>query len=76
MSYQADVITEARGWISDCYWADVDDAGDLTDDEVFRGIGRRYQGGWRGFLADGLIIEFASKLTDDEIIALHVATRH
>lgn len=47
-------LQEARGWIADCAWADLDpeDIDDLTDEQVLRGIARNYDGGIAGFKAD------------------------
>lgn len=46
-------IDDAITWIADCSWDDIDDANELTDAEVLRGIARHYDGGWEQFLADG-----------------------
>ncbi|WP_027947238.1 hypothetical protein [Amycolatopsis taiwanensis] len=43
-------IAEMRAWIADCQWADIDNAGELTDREVIAGIGRHFDGGVAGFL--------------------------
>jgi hypothetical protein len=48
-------ITEARAWIADCYWGDLDDASELSDAEVVQGVKNHYDGGWTQFLADALI---------------------
>ena len=48
-------IEEARGWISECDWSDVDDVDDLSVSEILRGIANNYDGGWAGFLADGVL---------------------
>jgi hypothetical protein len=48
-------ITEARAWIADCYWSDLDDASELSDAEVVQGVENHYEGGWTQFLADALI---------------------
>ena len=45
-------LTEARGWISDCQWADIADDSEVSDRQVVRGVQRHYAGGWIGFLAD------------------------
>lgn len=47
-------LTEARGWIDDCEWADVESASQLTDTEVIRGIHQHYAGGWNQFITDGM----------------------
>jgi len=45
-------LLDAREWIKDCQWQDMDesDVDDLTDLEVVRGICKHYDGGWREFL--------------------------
>jgi len=48
----ADELTEARGWIADCMWADHIDPYALTAAQVERGIARHYDGGLAGFRAD------------------------
>jgi len=47
-------IQEARLWIADCVWGDLEDdeIDSLTASEVLRGISRHYEGGWAQFLAD------------------------
>jgi hypothetical protein len=45
-------LTEARGWISDCVWADEVDVDELSDSAVKRGIARHYDGGVAQFVAD------------------------
>jgi hypothetical protein len=47
-------LSEARCWIADCEWADEINPGQLTDAQVIRGIARHYDGGWQGFLSDGM----------------------
>jgi hypothetical protein len=46
---------EARGWLSDCVWADI--AGDgiarLTAEQVTRAVARHYAGGLPAFMASG-----------------------
>jgi hypothetical protein len=46
----AQLISEARGWIADCF-SDVD-AGALSDEVVRWGIRNHYAGGWAQFVAD------------------------
>jgi hypothetical protein len=46
-------LTEARGWIADCEWADDIDVSELTDGAVERGIQRHYSGGVAEFIANG-----------------------
>ena len=47
-----DLMTEARGWIADCEWADDFDVDALTAEQIRRGIDRHYDGGWAGFVRD------------------------
>lgn len=53
----AHLIGEARGWISDCVWANLepDDVDDLTDEEIRRGVQRHYDGGWDAFVWNTLV---------------------
>lgn len=44
------LIHEARGWIADCFGADVDVAL-LSDRAVIEGVQRHYEGGWAAFVA-------------------------
>ena len=49
-------ILEARDWIADCEWGDLDDPttiADLSDTEVIQGIKRHYAGGIPQFIQDG-----------------------
>lgn len=50
------LLADARGWIADCYWPDMDsDAYEmLTPGEIIRGVGRHYAGGVAAFEADGV----------------------
>lgn len=47
-------LAEARGWISDCVWPDLEpeDIDQLTAAQVQRGISRHYDGGITQFVAD------------------------
>lgn len=47
-------LTEARGWIADCVWDDLDESeiADLSDAQIERGIRRHYDGGIEQFIAD------------------------
>jgi hypothetical protein len=47
-------LADAREWISDCQWRDLDpeDIEHLTDVEIVKGVGQNYDGGWRSFLQD------------------------
>lgn len=47
-------ITEARNWLADCVWADMDadDFAELTDAQILRGVERHYDGGVNAFLLD------------------------
>ena len=48
-------LEQARVWISECVWADVDgpDIPRLSDRQVYAGINRHYAGGWAQFVSDG-----------------------
>lgn len=50
----ASVMTEARQWIKDVQWGDLEpeDVDLLTRRYVVRGIERHYDGGWLQFVAD------------------------
>jgi hypothetical protein len=50
----AQQLAEAREWIADCVWADLDqeDIDALTDDQVTRGVRRHYSGGVAQFVSD------------------------
>lgn len=45
------LMSEARNWIADCEWPDVDDVSDLSDVQVALGIARHFDGGWPTFAA-------------------------
>jgi hypothetical protein len=47
-----ELAAEARGWIADCEWADIDeiDAEDLGDAQALSGIDRKYEGGLDAFI--------------------------
>ena len=49
------LITEARGWLSDCSWDDMepDEIDELSTATVQRAIARHYSGGIGQFVADG-----------------------
>ena len=51
----APTLEQARVWISECVWADVDgpDIPRLSDRQVYAGINRHYAGGWAQFVKDG-----------------------
>ena len=46
---------QARVWISECVWGDIDgdDIPRLSDAQVHAGINRHYAGGWAQFVSDG-----------------------
>jgi hypothetical protein len=54
MSFDADLLAEMRGWISDCVWDDLDDEvlASLSDRQVVNGIRRHYSGGVAQFMDD------------------------
>lgn len=45
-------IEDAREWISDCSWDNLDpeDIPHLSDIEIIRGVDKHYAGGWKEFL--------------------------
>lgn len=50
-----EVMTEMRQWVAECQWRDVvdqDDADELTDKQVLRGVAKHYSGGIEQFLSD------------------------
>lgn len=51
----AELIEEARGWISECVWRDLEpeDIAGLSATAIFRGVAKHYAGGWAQFVADG-----------------------
>ena len=49
---EAQLISEARGWVADCEWGDEFEVNELTAEQIKRGINRHYDGGWRAFVAD------------------------
>ena len=51
----APTLEQARVWVSECVWADVDgpDIPRLSDRQVYAGINRHYAGGWAQFVSDG-----------------------
>ena len=51
------ISKEAREWIKDCEWANIDDEeiDELSDLEVLSGIENHYDGGLRQFVKDCLI---------------------
>ena len=50
----AELVAEARGWLADCTWADVDgeDIAELSAAEVLLGVQRHYVGGVDAFAAE------------------------
>lgn len=49
-----EILNEMRGWVSDCVWGDLEpeEIDELTDDQIMRGVARRYDGGIAQFIAD------------------------
>jgi hypothetical protein len=47
-----ELINEARAWLADLEWADEPDFSVMTDEQIWRGVNRHYDGGWAGFTAD------------------------
>lgn len=52
--YGPETVTAARGWLSDCSWADADQdvIAALTDACVMGAVARHYEGGTAAFIAD------------------------
>ena len=50
-----DTLEQARVWISECVWGDIDgdDIPTLFKFQVKEGINRHYAGGWAQFVSDG-----------------------
>lgn len=50
-----EILNEMRGWVSDCVWSDLDsdEIADLSDEQIMRGVARKYDGGIAQFIADG-----------------------
>ena len=48
-----EILAAMRAWIEDCTWTDLDDASELTDAEVLRGVQRNYVGDVAAFIRDG-----------------------
>lgn len=48
-------IADAREWISDCEWGNLDpeDIAELSDIDIVRGVAKYYSGGWEEFLRNG-----------------------
>lgn len=51
------LLDEARAWISDCSWPDLDpeEVDDMTDEQIRRGVERHYDGGWDAFTRNTLV---------------------
>ena len=49
------LILEARVWIGECVWGDLEpeDIASLSDAQIHAGINRHYAGGWAQFVSDG-----------------------
>ncbi len=50
----AEMVAEARGWLADCTWADVDadDIAEMSAAEILLGVQRHYVGGVDAFAAE------------------------
>ena len=53
MTITPEIIAAMREWVSDCTWADVESADDLTDAQIIRGVQAHYVGGVDAFIRDG-----------------------
>ena len=47
--FEAHLLTQARGWIADCFEAADVDPDSLADQSVRAGVDRHYEGGWTEF---------------------------
>jgi hypothetical protein len=54
MKLTVEQLRAARGWLSDCYWSDIDedDIAELPATIIERGIRRHYDGGVAQFVKD------------------------
>ena len=55
MTMTAEQLQDARNWVAECVWGDLEDGdiSQLTDAQVVAGIQRHYSGGVEQFVADG-----------------------
>lgn len=51
-------LREARDWILDNSWADLDDdaIAELTGEQIVKGVQRHYEGGWSAFLRNTALV--------------------
>lgn len=51
------IVEDARVWLSDCVWADMDeeDFATLSPSAILAGVEMFYSGGLAQFLSDGLV---------------------
>jgi hypothetical protein len=51
----AEHIQQARNWLTECIWADIDedDINEMSDARIVSGIARHYDGGIAQFIKDG-----------------------
>lgn len=43
---RAELVAEARAWVSDCVWReDPEEIAEMSDEEILRGVDRAYEGG-------------------------------
>lgn len=52
-------LKEARNWVADCVWGDLDadDVAALPERAIIAGVNHHYEGGWRQFVADNFLPE-------------------
>ncbi len=52
MASDVDMLQEARDWLADCAWANMDpeDFAELSDETIIAGVDLFYEGGWAAFL--------------------------
>lgn len=63
LNLTAKEIFEARAWLKDCDWPDIDEEGidDLSDGEVVRAVARHFEGGISGFIQAGAVSNHESQ---------------
>ena len=66
----AEQIQQARDWLNDCEWSDLDDndINEMPDASVIAGIARHYDGGIQQFITDGAIQHNSLKWCNDNCL--------
>jgi hypothetical protein len=55
MENQKELLKEARDWIKDCSFSDIEDdeqVDEMTDEQIWKGISKHYGGGIAQFMKD------------------------